>query len=179
MRLILVLFFLASPAFAEECPAVADHVDEVDGIIANMAIARDQTEAAQLNDSLWRIWMAAPDDTAQDLLNRGMQKRGEANYAASTQILDELVTYCPDYAEGYNQRAFTNYMAQDYATALTDIDRALAIEPNHLGALTGKALTLIGLDRMEEAQSILREALVLNPWLSERRLLIEPEGEDI
>lgn len=179
MRLILALCVIAVPAFAEECPRVPDHAAAVESIIADLRIARDATEASQLNDSLWRIWMAAPDAVAQDLLNRGMAKRREANYVASTEIFDELVSYCPAYAEGYNQRAFTNFLAQDYATALTDIDRALAIEPRHLGALTGKALSLIGLERMDEAQVVLRRALALNPWLAERSLLIGPEGEDI
>jgi tetratricopeptide (TPR) repeat protein len=179
MRLIIALCVLASPAFAAECPAVPDHTVAVDSIIADLRIARDQTEASQLTDVLWRIWMAAPDEAAQTLLNRGMQKRVEADYTGSTAILDELVAYCPKYAEGYNQRAFTKFMAQDYAAAIADIDAALAIEPHHLGALTGKVLSLIGLDRMDEAQVILRQALALNPYLSERRLLIEPEGEDI
>ncbi len=147
--------------------------------MADLKIARDRTEASILNDGLWLIWMAAPDAKAQDLLDQGMQKRRESDWAGSTAVLDALVAYCPAYAEGYNQRAFTQFLAKDYTTALDDLDRALAIEPQHLGALTGKALTLIGLDRMDEAQVILRQAIALNPWLNERQLLIEPEGEDI
>jgi hypothetical protein len=49
----------------------------------------------------------------------------------------------------------------------------------HLGALTGKALTLIAMDRRDEAQDVLRAALAINPWLSERALLDEPDGTDI
>ena len=61
----------------------------------------------------------------------------------------------------------------DYARALDDLDRALERSPAHIGAMSGKALTLFGLQRDEEAKAVLRDALALNPWLSERRLLEE------
>ncbi|WP_375281598.1 tetratricopeptide repeat protein [Pseudooctadecabacter sp.] len=48
-----------------------------------------------------------------------------------------------------------------------------------MGALTGKALTLIELDRNEEAQEVLRAALRINPWLAERALLDGPLDRDI
>jgi len=47
------------------------------------------------------------------------------------------------------------------------------------GAVTGKALTRIGMGRGGEAQEVLRTALAINPWLAERALLDEPQGEDI
>ena len=49
----------------------------------------------------------------------------------------------------------------------------------HLGALTGKARTLIELDRSDEAQDVLRTALAINPWLGERALLTEQLETDI
>jgi len=81
------------------------------------------------------------------------------------------VDYCPAYAEGYNQRAFVNFLRQNFAPALEDLDRALALSPRHIAALSGKALTLMGLGRDAEAQDVLRSALELNPWLNERHLL--------
>ena len=94
-------------------------------------------------------------------------------------MLDDLVAYCPDYAEGFNQRAFAAFLAEDYAAALTDLDMALAIMPDHVAALSGKALTLMGLGRHDEAQVVLREALKLNPWLGERALLVDPPGQEL
>ena len=34
------------------------------------------------------------------------------------QTLDELIAYCPDYAEGYNQRAFAEYLRFNYSAAI-------------------------------------------------------------
>jgi len=135
--------------------------------------------ARELSDQLWQLWTDAPDEPAQALLDQGMRQRESYDLLGARDTLDRLVEYCPDYAEGYNQRAFANFLRADYTAALYDLDAALAITPTHLGALTGKVLTLIRLDRDPEAQIILREALNLNPWLSERALLTEPAGEDI
>ncbi len=92
-------------------------------------------------------------------------------------ILTALTKYCPDYAEGWNQRAFARFLRQDYNGALTDLDEALRLSPDHIAARSGKALTLMGLGRMDEAQGVLRDALALNPWLPERRFLIEEEDD--
>ena len=77
-----------------------------------------------------------------------------------------------------------NYLRQDFSSALVDLDVALELSPNHIAAMSGRALTLLGLKRLEEARSTLSDALELNPWLSERALLepggaLEPPGEDI
>jgi tetratricopeptide (TPR) repeat protein len=180
MKLILALTLLAQSALADEpCPAVPDHAAERAQIMAVMAHARDQTEAQFMADRLWQIWTDAPDGRAQNLLDEGMSRRMAADYAGSMAVLDELVAYCPNYAEGWNQRAFAAFLARDYRAALADVDAALAIMPDHVAAMTGKALTLIGLGRNDEAQVVLRDALKLNPWLGERALLVEPPGTEL
>jgi Flp pilus assembly protein TadD len=67
---------------------------------------------------------------------------------------------------------------------LTDLDRAIELSPNHVAALSGRALSLLGLKRLDEARDALNTALELNPWLSERALLepgglLDPPGKDI
>lgn len=180
MRSLIALLLLTQTALAEGiCPAVPDHAAERARIMVVLAHARDVTEAQFMADQLWQIWTDAPDARAQALLDDGMQRRLAGDYAGSRAVLDDLVAYCPAYAEGWNQRAFAAFLAQDYAAALTDLDVALGIMPDHVAALSGKALTLIGMGRNDEAQVVLRAAVKLNPWLGERALLVEPPGQDI
>lgn len=179
MKWIIPLCLLASPVFSETCPPVADHSVRQSEIIASLGSAKRPDEAQVLSQELWALWTDAPDERAQALLNEGMARRSSYDFLGSRNVLDRLVEYCPAYAEGYNQRAFTNYLGQDFEAALVDLDRALAILPNHVAALSGKALTLIGLGRNVEAQEVLRAALAMNPWLQERSLLVEPIGTDL
>jgi hypothetical protein len=53
------------------------------------------------------------------------------------------------------------------------------MNPDHVPARAGLALTLMGLGRSQAAQGVLRDAVRRNPWLSERALLTEPPGKDI
>ena len=64
-----------------------------------------------------------------------------------------------------------NFLRQDYEAALPDLDRTLEMNPRHIAAMTGQALTLAALERKWEAAKVLRRALEMNPWLSERHLL--------
>lgn len=191
MRLVLALCVLAGHAFAQDsalpeapkaeavCPAAPDHAADQDRIIAGLQAAPDEATARPLMDQLWQTWTDAPDRTAQDLLDAGMAKREGYDFLGARDTFDTLVEYCPDYAEGYNQRAFASFLRQEYDAALFDLDKALSITPNHVAALSGKALTLMGLGRTEEAQATLRDALALNPWLKERAMLTEPPGTDL
>ena len=184
MKWILPLCLIAAPAVAQTpddpvCPAAPDHTAETAEIIAALQETQNERQAAPLADRLWRLWTDAPDAKAQALLDEGMAKREDYNFLGARDTFDALVEYCPDYAEGYNQRAFASFLRQEYDAALYDLDRALEINPTHIAALSGRALTLMGLGRDDEAQVVLREALALNPWLKERGYLREPPGTDL
>lgn len=174
---------LAAPvaALAAEgvCPPVPDRSAEVQALYARLRAAPNLTAARPLSDALWRIWTAAPDAAAQALLDRGMSRREAYDYAAAAEAFDALIAYCPDYAEGWNQRAFVNFLRGRHAEALDDLERALELNPDHAAALSGLALTLMSLGRIEAGQAALRAALALNPWLPERGYLIEPPGEEL
>ena len=179
MILTLVLGGVALPAAAQMCPAPRDDSAATRQLHLQMQAAQSAPEAQALNGQLWQVWTRAPDAQAQALLDEGMGRIRSFDLLGAVEVLDQLVAYCPAYAEGWNQRAFAHYLRQDYAPALADLDRALAILPTHTGALSGKALTLMGMGRAELAQEVLRGAVMLNPWLPERAMLVRPLGEEL
>lgn len=179
MKIVALLPFLVAGAAFAECPPAPDVEDDVARILAEVRQAPDERSARVLTNRLWELWATAPDEAAQALLDRGMTARASYDFLSALESFDRLVEYCPDYAEGYNQRAFVNFLREDFAAALVDLDEALARRPSHVAALSGKALTLMGLGRHDEAQVFLRLAYELNPWIPERGLLSEPPGEDL
>ncbi len=172
--IVLILALTAAPAFAQTCPPFEVDQTRKAEILSQMKVAPSDRIARQLSNELWDIWMKAPDEKSQRLLDMGVAKIGFGDFLGATETLNELVAYCPNYTEGYNQRAFSFYLRQDFSPALEDLNRAIALTPDHVGALAGKALTLIGMGRVEAAQEPLRRAVRLNPWLSERAFLTEP-----
>jgi tetratricopeptide (TPR) repeat protein len=178
MKYAMILSVLAAPVFAD-CSVGTDYSDVIAQIVGDMQAAPDPGSAQVLSGEMWEIWLDAPDELAQAMLDDGLALLRVGDYVSSYTALSALIDYCPDYPEGYNQRAFGAFLSGNYDAALVDLDAAIALQPVHLGALTGKALTLIAMDRRDEAQDVLRAALAINPWLSERALLDEPDGTDI
>lgn len=179
MKWLVPFCLMAAPALAQDCPAAPDHSARLNDILRELQVSRGTGEARVLSDQLWTLWRDAPDAKAQRLLDLGMQQMAGGLLARSEETLGQLVAYCPDYAEGYNQRAFASYLQQDFGKALVDLDRALALVPNHVAAMAGRGLTLMGLGRHDEAQAQLKAAVALNPWLSERALITDDPGTDI
>lgn len=173
---ILLYLGLAVPAAASECPAAPDHSSQTDAVIARIQKSADAVSAKQISNEVWQYYADAPDDTAQEMLDSGMRKRASWDLLSALDDFDRLVAYCPNYAEGFNQRAFVNFLRGDFEAALPDLERALELNPRHIGARSGKAVSMIGLGREAEAQDAIAEALELNPWLPEGALL-RPVGD--
>ncbi|UWQ34975.1 hypothetical protein K3555_07205 [Leisingera sp. M527] len=166
---------MAAPVQASDCPAAPDHSARLDGLLFEVQKAATEDQAREIANRMWEFWADAPDAQAQAMLDRGMTRRTSFDFLGALEDLDQLIAYCPDYAEGYNQRAFVHYLRRDFAAALRDLDRALHLSPRHIAAMSGRALSLYGLSRLEEARAALAEALALNPWLPER-YLADPGG---
>lgn len=176
-----ILGIIAGAPARADCPPPPDHAEALNNLIAQVQAAPDERAAKVISNQMWELWADAPDTRAQELLDEGMSRREAYDFKGAVLAFDALIAYCPDYAEGYNQRAFVNFIRQDYERALPDLQRALALSPRHIAAKTGEALTLTALGRKAEAALVLREALELNPWLGERSLLpvLEAEEEEL
>lgn len=165
------------PAAAETCPPPLTFDVRKAELFETLQSTRNANAGRVLTRELLSLWSTAPDRRAQALLDLGMALRSQRAYGPAGDLFDELIAYCPDYAEGYNQRAFLRYMTRDFKGAVDDLDAALDRDPHHAAAMAGKAMALMQLGRVSEGQALLRHALMLNPWLPERRMLKTPPGE--
>ena len=90
----------------------------------------------------------------------------------------------PDYAEGWNRRAYVYFLKNDYERALGDLRRALALEPNHFKALEGLARILRDIGQKKSALQAYKQLLTINPFLAGAKeavdeLTVEVEGQGI
>lgn len=164
-------------AVAQSCPEFASETVEKNRLYAELLGTPNELLGRSVGNQLWEIWISAPDDVAQDLMDRGRERIRVADYDKAAEYFTQLIEYCPLYAEGWNQRAYVHHLRQDYDASLEDITSVLELEPRHFGALAGRATVLISMGRTEIGYDALRKALKVNPWLSERYLL--PQGDDI
>jgi tetratricopeptide (TPR) repeat protein len=148
----------------------------LDALFAALKSARAEEEGDAIVAEIWRLWLQSgrPDlDTAMqqaiNLMNNGLSALAMAS-------LDDMVGRAPDWAEAWNKRATALFLLGEYDRSLADIDRVLALEPRHFGALAGLGLIRIEKGEPREALAAYRRALAVNPFLKERHGLI-PELE--
>jgi tetratricopeptide (TPR) repeat protein len=147
-----------------------------EALFVALAEAKAEPEARAIEQQIWTLWLKAPDHDSQLLLDQSIIAQQRLDYRSSLMLLAQLTERAPGYAEGWNQRAIVLFLMGAYEESLDAIERTLALEPKHFGALAGKGIILLGLGRNAAAQVALREALKINPWLKERTLITgEPE----
>lgn len=171
-RIILALCVCAAPL-----GALAQ--DSYEDLLTALAGAQSQAEADALSDRIWRIWLTAPDETAQEVLDAAMQRRQAYDFLGAIKELDRLVEFYPDYAEGWNQRATMRFLRGELDLSLADVAEVLAREPRHFGALSGKAVILFQQGNFPLAEIAIREALKVHPFLHERAILDTIPGTDL
>ncbi len=158
-------------SLAQSCPSIEDRTAERLGLVQNLSTSETALEGERAANALWLFWTEAPDDAAQRLLDQGMLSIRYGEPIAAEVQLDALVSYCPEYPEGWNQRAFARFLAGDMDGSLEDIEKALTLEPAHFGALAGKIMILVRQNRRGLARLTLIDALKVHPWLREGSLL--------
>ena len=125
----------------------------------------DPAEARQIEQSIWMMWGQSGSDTLDLLMARGEEAMATQAFDKALALFNSVIEYKPDFAEGWNRRATLYYLMGEYEASIKDIDRTLALEPRHFGALSGLGLVNVALNRLEVALKAFRRALAVNPQL--------------
>lgn len=169
--LIALLFLLAGlgSAVAQDI----DHGIELDRLFAQLSLARDATEANRIDQQIWALWSNPTDPVLADRIAEVLAARTSMNLPGALELATALVNDYPNYAEGWNQRATLNFMLGQYDASLADIDKTLALEPRHFGALSGQSMIYLQLGKRDRALQAIRAALAVHPFLAERQMFPE------
>ncbi|MDA7947273.1 MAG: tetratricopeptide repeat protein, partial [Hyphomicrobiaceae bacterium] len=123
----------------------------------------EAVEAVAAERKIWAIWLETPDRKIRELLDVGIiHMNGGAN-AEALKSFDEIVALAPDFAEGWNKRATVHYLLGNFDASLADIEKTLALEPRHFGALSGRGLIYSKLEDLEKALTAFEAALDIHP----------------
>lgn len=139
--------------------------DDLDGLFNQLARTRDKKRAEWISSKIWEFWQTSDSRSVDLLTNWARQASGNRDFVVALDLLDQVIALRPDYAEGFNQRATLHFMMDNYGKSIADIERTLALEPRHYGALSGLAAILEGLDRKEEALETWYRVLSIYPAL--------------
>ena len=96
-------------------------------------------------------------------MDRAAQRIAAKDYEGALKFLDAVVDLAPDYAEGWNRRAYVYYLNNDIERMVGDLRRCLALEPNHFRALEGLAEVMRETGQKKAALRAYQKLLEINP----------------
>lgn len=168
---------LALPAGAETLRPMPDQTEA--RLLNQLSQAKTAARGREIEAQLWEYWFSeSPTPDARQWLEQGRKSRESYDYAAAEHLFDQLIDTQPDYAEGYNQRAFVRFLREDFDGALADLETTLEMKPWHFGALSGMYHVLRFQNRHGAAFDMLRNAVTIHPWIQERGALPRDQWPD-
>jgi tetratricopeptide (TPR) repeat protein len=174
-NLILFAAGLAMPALAQEAGAADSEAhaeavtplseENLDGLFTRLSRSEDENEAKSTEAEILRRFYSSGSDTTDLLMSWANRAIKDEDYPVALDILDRIVILQTDFVEGWNKRATVHYLRGDYGKAIADIEKTLALEPRHFGALSGLGLILRDMGETRQALHAFQEALKVHPHL--------------
>jgi tetratricopeptide (TPR) repeat protein len=140
---------VASPAKAPATASTEDAVgplaprgQQLDALYERLKHERNAEKARALADRIRETFTQSGSSTVDMLMGNCSKALNDKRYGAALDFVDQVTILDPKFAEGWNRRATIHYLMGNYAKSLSDVARVLALEPRHLGALSGLAAIL-------------------------------------
>lgn len=151
-------------AFVSAPVVPADQSDaRLDSLFERMRATSDPTEAQSIEREIWRIWVVSKNPTVNDYMAQGIAALTAGNIDLAIGFFTKIIELAPDFAEGWNKRATAHYLNGDFIASVEDIERTLALEPRHFGALSGMGLIFLNRGDSLGALSAFERVLEIHP----------------
>jgi tetratricopeptide (TPR) repeat protein len=181
MRIFMLSTFCLSLTLAGSLPAVAlaqtadkasvgttsgaftTHAQRLEKLFDELKREGNPDAARGIADQIRREWQDSGSASINLLIQWADKAISEEKNAAAFDFLDETIRLKPDYVEGWNRRATLHFKLGNYRKSMSDINRVLAIEPRHFGALAGMAAIMAQTGRDEMAMKAWERFLEVYP----------------
>jgi len=147
-------FFIVSPSFADDA-ALEELFTQLQ--------TEDLPQWEQVEQKIWRQWSQSGSDAMDVLLDRGREALEAGDLVLAIDHFTALIDHAPDFAEGWNMRATAHFQDEEFGLSIADIQRTLALNPRHFGALQGLGRILEELREEESALEAYRAAFAIHP----------------
>jgi tetratricopeptide (TPR) repeat protein len=164
-----LLIFVLSAA-----PAAADQNDpRLDGLFGQLREVSAPGAARGIEAQIWHLWITHEDHAVNGLMEQGLSAMNRRDYGDALAVFEEMIAQAPDFAEAWNKRATVNWLLGNQQSSLADIERTLALEPRHFGALSGRGLVYTELEEWDLALESFEAALAVHPTMRGPRVNAE------
>jgi len=150
----------------------------LDALFARLA-QNDSPDWLSVQNEIWAQWSRSGSPAMDLLLARAESAMESSRFELALRFLDDLVRLAPDFAEGWNKRATVYFLLGEYGRSVADIQRTLALERRHFGALSGLGMILERLGDKNGAMRAYRRGLEVHPNLPGAAAGVERLAPDV
>ncbi len=159
---LLTLLITMAPSWGETGWANQNDT-RLDSLFSQLQITGSGQKARTIEKFIWKIWRESGDESVDQLMVDGVKAMGGGNYEGALITFNSIVEGAPNFAEGWNKRATLYWLMGDFEKSVEDINRTLALEPRHFGALSGLAMIRESQERPLDALQAFERALEIYP----------------
>ena len=134
----------------------------------------DETVRDRATTELWRHWFLQKGAYGMQMLRQSQILQDAGDSPQALELLNQLISESPDFAEAWNRRAVLYYNQGEYNKSLRDCEVVLQLNSVHFGALHGLGLCYAALGEYRNAIYAFRRALDIQPYsLVNQKLILE------
>lgn len=142
---------------------LAQHAGDLDALFAELQ--REKTDFERIENKILAAWSKSGSDAMDLLLERGREAMEAGDFRKAIEHLSALIDHAPEFAEGYNARATAYFLMGNYGLSISDVQKTLALNPRHFGALSGLGIMLEELGDAPNALRAYAAAQALHPHM--------------
>jgi len=156
-------FLLLTPGQVLAAKHGSDPTAGLDGLFQQLQSAPTYEKALGIEQLIWGLWMNNDQPLVTSRMQIGVYFMQQGRLDMAYQVFSDVVKLDPTYAEGWNKRATVAYMMGQLQPSIIDIQKTLALEPRHFGALSGLGLIHILSGQPETALKVFKKVLEIYP----------------
>ena len=165
---------LLAVALAGPTAVAADQRDpRLAELFAALSEVPEPAAAREIEADIWRIWLDGGDSKLNTLMGQGIAAMNARRFDDAAGRFTDLILAAPAFAEAWNKRATVYYLMDRLEDSVRDIERTLALEPRHFGAISGMGLIFLRRGDEKGALDAFERVLEVHPHARGARLHID------
>jgi tetratricopeptide (TPR) repeat protein len=169
VSLMLVLLLGANISCSSESGADRRAGTDMDALFQRLRTTSSQEEAQAIEITIRHVWSQSGRQGVDAQMIKAVEAIHGGDLDTALALANTVVGAAPEYVEGWNLRATIHYLRDEHGEAVADIERVLALEPRHFGALAGLGRIFLELKEKKAALIAFEMALSIHPHLAEIR----------
>ena len=165
--LILFLFFFHNTLSADQ------NDERLELLFSQLKSIEHVEDARPVEAQIWNIWTESGRNDIDNLMDSGIRAMSSRDLETALEKFDQIVQQLPEFAEGWNKRATVYYLMDRLDESVKDVQKTLALEPRHFGAISGMGLIFMQVGDDVAALQAFEDVLKIYPSSISARIHIE------